>query len=148
MIGTGARTLSGILLGGVAVVGLVACGSSDGSDAKGSTTSSEVPGQSPRPSTPLPRVQVLHETGTGAATTKTFDVAAKWGVAWSFDCGTTGGSGFTLTVLDAGQPVAGESVTKPDASGSGVEHFTSGPGTRALKIETTCKWNVTVGNES
>lgn len=150
MAGITTRRVLVLATAALTVTALSACGSSGGSSAKdsGSTTSSKVPGQNPRPTTPLPKVQVLHETGTGASTTATFEVEAKWGVAWSFDCASTGGSGFTLTVLNDGQPVSGETATKSDASGSGVEHYTSGPGTRSLKIETTCEWNVTVGNES
>ena len=149
MIGTRTRTL-GAVVGALLVVGLTACGSSGGSSARDSSTSSEVPGQSPRPTTPLPSVQVLHETGTGDATTKTFDVHERWGVAWSYDCSQKpdAAESFTISVLEYGQPSSDGSRTATQVSDSGVEHFTSGPGTRSLKIETACSWTVTVGNES
>jgi hypothetical protein len=85
-------------------------------------------------------------TTSGTKTTDAFKVAAGgWAVGWAYDCASTPGGTFKVTVVGTdGAPSAEDAVIGPtEVKANAVQHYTS-VGERKLQVDTTCRWALKV----
>ena len=90
------------------------------------------------------REVVLNLSGSGATTTRKFNVSDDWDLVWSYDCSKTGDKGNFQIFISAGKDKwdTEAGVNELGMKGDSTDHLHGGSGERYLTINAVCDWTV------
>lgn len=84
---------------------------------------------------------VLHLSGTGSTVTPTFAAGPDWSIRYTFDCADAPG----FQAIEHGGPGDGVPLADdPRMQGTGTTYAHAEPGAHAVRIDTACRWTITV----